>query len=187
MTAPDLWADAAEPEADLSPDGWYVVRTRPNAEQRVAAELRARGLEVYLPSERRLRRHARRTTVVEHALLPGYLFAAVRVKPDFHLIRAAPGVECVLGRGVDGRPLPVKDEEVATLHLAEELGEFDMTPGLRTFQVGARVKIIAGPFKGFSAKVDHVAREKRVFILMQKLFGRQGKPFEIAADHLQAL
>jgi hypothetical protein len=57
---------------------WYAVRTKPAQEDRAAAILAQRGVEVYLPLLKKKPRAGRRDF---EPLFPGYLFGRLAVPP----------------------------------------------------------------------------------------------------------
>jgi len=59
---------------------WYAVHTQASAEQKADFHLRNQGFEVYLPSYRKQRRHARRVDWIKAPLFPRYLFVRMDIE-----------------------------------------------------------------------------------------------------------
>lgn len=60
----------------MTTHNWFAVETRPRAELAALADIQTMGLEAYVPQETRLRRTRRGKVVVQHPLLPGFIFVA---------------------------------------------------------------------------------------------------------------
>jgi transcription antitermination factor NusG len=162
---------------------WLVCRTAVNREYRARAELRAQGFEVYVPSEIRWRRHARRKEAVSYPLFARYLFVRAGAS-DVHRLNATDGIEAVLGLSA-GERCTVDQQRVAELMEAETLGLFDRTQERKiTFAPGQPVRIVGGPFTGFMAEVMGADSDaKRVRVLLKALGG--GK-LNVGVEQLEA-
>jgi len=151
---------------------WYVVHTQPMAEQRAAANLRRQGYEVYLPLYRRRVSHARRIAMVERPLFPRYLF--VRFDPTrdrWRPILATFGVSFLLRLGET--PIPVPGGIVDALRANEAARAFDETPApARKLGIGAKIRVLAGPFADLVGKFHALADAERVVVLLD-LLGRE--------------
>jgi transcription antitermination factor NusG len=76
---------------------WHVVRVRANAERQVTRSLSCKGLEVFLPVQKRLRIN-KTGPAVERPLFPGYVFASFDGRFTLPVV-ACPGVVHILCRG----------------------------------------------------------------------------------------
>ncbi len=125
---------------------WYALYVKSRHEFLTCDELRRKGIEVYLPSVRRLRQWKDRKKSVEFPLFAGYVF--VRVAPSaesFLNVLKTRGAVTLLSL-VPGTPTPMSDEEIDSLRILLESGEeFDIYPNL---QEGVSVSIKSGPLKG---------------------------------------
>lgn len=151
---------------------WYVVHTQPMAEQRAAANLARQGYETYLPLYRRRRSHARRVELVERPLFPRYLF--VRFDPRADRWRPILGTFGVSGLvRIGDIPVPVPGGIVEALRANQEAHAFDDTISpVRKLGVGARIRVLAGPFADLVGKFQALADSERVFVLLEML-GRE--------------
>jgi len=118
---------------------WYVVRCKANAERTVAHGLSNRGLEVFLPLEKRASRR-KNIGFIETPLFPGYVFARFEHRESL-LVVSCPGVVHVLCRG--SVPEPVDPVEIHSL-LVLSRTSLALSP-LPVFQLGERVRITNGP------------------------------------------
>jgi preprotein translocase SecE subunit len=113
-------------------------------------------------------------------LIGSLVFALVVGAMDFvydkALIISTPGVIGFLGAGGSGetskKPVPLRQSEInrilGTVDEAEEQTEVLDTP----FIVGEMVKVMDGPFSGFSGTVEEVFEERKKLNVMVKIFGR---------------
>lgn len=164
---------------------WYVIRTRPLAEHRVAAALAEKGFEHYLPVEThwRPRLRARPRARVTKPLFVGYLFVDLDEEaPAFHRVHAMDGFDSFIGAGV---PRTVPDHLINDLRAIEAQGAFDQTRkptrSRRDYRPGQPVKIVAGVLKGHNASVIEILGRKNVRVLFS-LFGREGDAIIDVAD-----
>ncbi len=127
-------------------DEWYVLKTKPRAEQQVATLLEMRGAENYLPLVRSRRNRSRM-----EPLFSGYLFCHLSIPSQKWVeVRSLPGVAYVLN--AQGVPLPVPQDLVEAVRTR---AEFENTFGSPCrFRPGERVLISGGPFQGLEAAFD---------------------------------
>lgn len=103
------YAKALEAEgcgANGAARGFYILRLRAGADERVHDRLTGEGLEVWRPmSTRKVRiQHTTKFKPAEHPALPGYRFIAVAdVQARYHALAALRDVLGVVG-GADGQP-----------------------------------------------------------------------------------
>ncbi len=149
---------------------WYVVRTQTQSEERAARQLLNQEFEVYLPRYRKERRHARKVDMVLRPLFPGYLF--VGMDPAKQRWRSINGTFGVIGLVQYGEvPTPVPAGVVENLQNMEDTnGAVSLAPqGLKK---GDRVRVRTGAFAEYTALLEEISDEKRVFLLLD-LMGRE--------------
>jgi len=151
---------------------WHVVHTQPMAEARAAANLVRQGYETYLPLYRRRRSHARRVELVERPLFPRYLF--VRFDPQADRWRPILGTFGVSGLvRIGDMPVPVPGGIVEALRANQAAHAFDDTIApARKLGVGARIRVLAGPFADLVGRFQALADSERVIVLLEML-GRE--------------
>lgn len=180
-------ADACLP---LEVPRWFVVRLKPQADQRarqgVEEVLKPFGLRAYLPNESCWRRQGRAKRAVLRPLLAGYLFAEATTA-QLYALNEVDGVEGVLIRGV--RPATVA-WFVEVLAFCESLGLFDHTTPYGagpppTFRRGDQVKIIAGLFSGFMGEVAKVKGQNRLGVVVKAMGRCAPGPLDLATDQVE--
>jgi transcriptional antiterminator RfaH len=149
---------------------WFVVRTKPQAEEKAARHLANQGFAAYLPRYRRRIRHARRNIIVLRPLFPGYLF--VDLDPAhcrWRSINGTVGVHEILTNG--DAPLAVSEAIVAEIRSREdETGAVKLVPP--AFRPGQVVRLTEGPLADVSALFEEMRDENRV-VLLVSLLGRK--------------
>lgn len=165
---------------------WYVVRAISGQEKKVKAfietELEREGLsdfvpQVLIPMEKVYQIKNGKKNVKERNFYPGYILIQAELKGEVTpLIQGINGVVGFLG-GKD-EPIPLRQSEVArilgTVDEQAEKGETAIEP----YIVGESVKVIDGPFSGFSGTIEEVYEEKKKLKVMVKIFGRR-TPLEL--------
>jgi transcription antitermination factor NusG len=127
---------------------WFAVQVRTCSEKTSTLLLENIGYQCFLPIAKCVHRWSDRMKEVEIPLFPGYLFC--RMNPNQRLpVLKVPGVIQIVGVGKT--PLPVEEEEIAALQLAEKSGLPTMPwPFLG---VGQTARISRGPLAGLSGIV----------------------------------
>lgn len=175
---------------------WYVLHTYSGYEKKVKAHLeqrvrveerwKERILEVRIPIQQVSEVKEGKKRVVERNMYPGYVFVKVSEEvPESEregllaFIRQTPGVMGFLG--TKKTPTPLEDADVPGVVAADERGEPEPVVQI-DYDVGDSVRVIEGPFTGFTGKVTDVDRQKQRLKLAVSIFGR-ATPLEL--DFLQ--
>ncbi len=137
---------------------WFALQTRSRYEHFVAAMLRGKGYELFLPVYTCQRRWSDRIKELELPLFPGYLFCRFNPLDRFPIL-VTPGVIQVVGIGKS--PVPVDDAEIVALQTAVQSGlPRQPWPFL---QIGKRVRVEYGPLCGLEGiLVDFKGRHRLV-------------------------
>ena len=136
--------------------------------------------QILVPSEKVYKIRNGKKVILDRNILPGYILVqAVQGKFRGEMIAAItnmPNVIHFLGRN---HPIPMQQSEAnRMLGKVDELaisGEQVNIP----FNIGENVKVIDGPFNGFTGTIDNVNEEKRKLDVMVKIFGRK-TPLELS-------
>ncbi|MFW5570069.1 MAG: transcription termination/antitermination protein NusG [Prevotella sp.] len=159
---------------------WYVLRAISGKEGKVKeyidAEIKNGRLgghvaQVLIPTEKVKQIRGNKQVVKERLYLPGYVLVEARlVGETVHELRNTPNVLGFLG-GMDN-PTPLRESEVnRILGKVDELEDVPQEIEI-PFVAGESVKVIDGPFTGFSGIVEKVDDEKRKVTVTVKVFGR---------------
>lgn len=165
---------------------WYVVRAVSGQEKKVKTyleqEISRKNLEesipqILIPSEKVYEMRNGKKRVRERNFFPGYILisADLAVGETQHTITNIPGVIGFLGSGGMGSakdPVPLRQNEVnRILGKVDEIEEYEEvldTP----FIVGESVKVMDGPFSGFTGTVEEVFEDRKKLNVTVKIFGR---------------
>jgi len=171
---------------DVQPK-FYVLRAISGKENKVReyieAEIKNSDLgqyvsQVLIPTEKTYTVRNGKKVMKERAYLSGYvLVEAILVGEAAHRLRSIPNVIGFLG-GME-KPVPLRPAEVSrVLGTVDELQEQEVEIDLQYF-VGETVKVIYGPFNGFTGVIEEVNAEKKKLKVMVKIFGRK-TPLELS-------
>ena len=173
----------------MSDKKWYVVRAVSGQENKIKTyienEIARLGLEDYVdqvlvPTEKVIQIRQGKKVQKEKTYFPGYIMIKADISGEIlHIIRSITSVLGFLGETKGGEPIPLRKTEVnRMLGKVDELaisGEQISIP----FNIGESVKVIDGPFNGFTGSIDNVNEEKRKLEVMVKIFGRK-TPLELS-------
>ncbi|MEO1097995.1 MAG: transcription termination/antitermination NusG family protein, partial [Bacteroidota bacterium] len=152
----------------MSELNWYVVRVVSGQEKKVKAyletEVDREGLtefipQVLIPSEKVYEMRNGKKRVRERNFFPGYVLVSADLSNGEanHLVTSIPGVIGFLGNNGTGsskEPVALRQSEInRILGKVDEIDEFEEkldTP----YIVGESVKVMDGPFSGFSGTVE---------------------------------
>ena len=162
---------------------WYVLHTYSGYEMMVKSSLEQliennnlqdSIFDLRIPMEQTIEEKGGKKKVVERKLLPCYVFIKMIYSNQvWYLVTNTRGVTGFVGP--QGRPLPLKDEEVRKMQLEKVVDKVD-------FVVGDTVSIDAGPLAGFVGQIKELndsAQKAKVNVLM---FGRNT---DVEVDYVQ--
>ena len=134
--------------------------------------------QVLIPTEKTYTVRNGKKVMKERAYLPGYVLVEANLLGEVaHRLRNTPNVLGFLG-GLDN-PVPLRPWEVSrVLGTVDDLHEQDGVIELQ-YYVGETVKVIFGPFNGFTGIIEEVNTEKKKLKVMVKIFGRK-TPLELS-------
>ncbi|MCC6305712.1 MAG: transcription termination/antitermination protein NusG [Rhodobacteraceae bacterium] len=158
---------------------WYSVSVLSNFEKKVAEQIRQAaadgGLgdeieEVLVPTEEVIEVRRGKKVTSERRFMPGYVL--VRAEMSNRVYHAISSINRVTGfLGPQGRPQPLRDEEVNAILNRVEEGEIAPRNLIR-YEVGEQVKVTDGPFEGFTGMVEDVDEGASRLKVTVSIFGR---------------
>lgn len=165
---------------------WYVARAVSGQEKKVKAyldtEIERQKMsdfipEVLIPLEKVYAMVNGKKKIKEKNFFPGYILVSCDLEHGEvqHIIRNAPGVIGFLGEdsGTQQRtPVPLRQNEVnRILGKVDESAEAEVEY-TQNFIVGESVKVMDGPFSGFTGSIQEVFEDKKKLNVVVKIFGR---------------
>jgi len=180
---------------------WYVVQAWSGYEKSVAQALRTRiernemeerfG-EVLVPVEEVVEMRSGQKRRSERKFFPGYVLVQIathlenstpRIDSEcWHLVKETPRVLGFIG-GTGDRPLPIRDEEAATILNRVQEGAEKPRPKV-LFEPGQMVRVIDGPFNDFNGVVEDINYEKNRLHVAVSIFGRS-TPVELEFSQVE--
>jgi transcriptional antiterminator NusG len=169
---------------------WYVLRAISGKENKVKEfveiEMKNTDLgqyvsQVLIPTEKVVQIRNGKKITKERSYLPGYVLIEVDLSGEIaHRLKNIPNV---IGFLSDGKrndvPTPLRQSEVnRILGSVDELQSSDEEQLNTPYYVGEPVKVIFGPFTGFSGIIEEVNNEKKKLKIMVKIFERK-TPLEL--------
>ena len=168
---------------------WYVVRAVSGQENKIRAymesEINRLGFsnlveEMLVPTQKVVQIRKGKKINKEKVYFPGYIMIKANLSGEIpHIIRSLPNVIGFLGETKGGDPIPMRTAEVnRMLGKVDELSTETENISI-PFVMGENIKVIDGPFNGFTGTIDNVNEEKRKLDVMVKIFGRK-TPLELS-------
>ncbi|GAB4414563.1 MAG: transcription termination/antitermination protein NusG [Bacteroidia bacterium] len=167
---------------------WYVIRAISGKEKKVKqyleSEIERSGMkervsQVLIPTEKVFEMRNGKKKLRERSFLPGYILIECEMIPELvPMVKDVPNVIGFLAESKGGDPVPLRHSEVnKILGKVDEMNEKGEIPE-EPFIKGEPVKVMAGPFNGFTGVVDEVYEDKKKLKVVVKIFGRN-TPIEL--------
>jgi transcriptional antiterminator NusG len=182
--------------AEVIEKKWYVIRAVSGQEAKIKdyihSEINRMGYgdaveDLLVPTEKVVQIRNGKKINKERTYFPGYIMIKANLTGEIpHIIKSVTNVIGFLGETKGGDPVPLRTSEVNRM-----LGKVDEL-ALSTehvaipFTVGENVKVIDGPFNGFTGSIEKVNEEKRKLEVMVKIFGRK-TPLELSYMQVEKL
>jgi transcriptional antiterminator NusG len=169
---------------------WYVIQTFTGQEDKVkqaigqtieTENLKNYVFQVLVPTEDTVEIKGGKRYEKIRKMFPGYVFLEMILdERSWYLIRQTTGVARFIGTKVT--PTPVSDKEMA--RVLKQLGKEEKLE--INFERGEVVRVISGPFRGYTGTVDEINAEKEKLKVLINIFGRD-TPVEVNFEHAQKI
>jgi len=167
---------------------WYILRSISGKEKKVKeyleSEIERLNLkdqisQVLIPTEKVFEMRNGKKKLRERNFLPGYILIECDLDAEIlPVIKDVPNVIGFLTESRGGDPAPLRESEVnRILGKVDEMNEMGEMPE-EPFIKGEPVKVMAGPFNGFSGIIEEVYDDKKKLKVVVKIFGRN-TPIEL--------
>jgi transcription antitermination factor NusG len=124
---------------------WYAIRVKSRAEKKVNLLLAEKGIESYVPLQRRLRKWSDRKKWVDWPLISGYVFVHISRK-EYELVLSTYNVVCYVY--FEGKAAVIRDKDIHFLKRMLGQSELELEVSIENFRQGQMVEVIAGPLCG---------------------------------------
>jgi transcriptional antiterminator NusG len=169
---------------------WYVIQVMTSLEDRVKQALEVtikehslqnKVFQVLVPTEEIVEIKGGKRIEKVKKMFPGYVFLEMILdEQSWYLIRQTAGVARFIGTKV--QPTPVSAKEMQ--RVLKQLGKEERLEV--NFEKGEGVRVISGPFRGYTGTVDEVNIEKGKLKALINIFGRD-TPVEVNFEHAQKI
>ncbi|HGJ65271.1 TPA: transcription termination/antitermination factor NusG [bacterium] len=166
---------------------WYVLHTYSGHENKVKVNLRQRinsfrkkdkddadiiiEDDIKVPTQQITEIKDGKKRTLTKTSFPGYVLINIDLDDELrYVIKNTPGVMGFVGSGSD--PIPLEEEEVESILTGGDKRAQEEAKHAYDFSTGDKVKVIDGPFTGFSGVIDELNEEKSKLKLMISIFGR---------------
>ena len=160
---------------------WYVVNTVSGYEYKVKEKLEMRInsmdlqeniFRVIVPEQKEIeiKNGVKKEKIKK--MFPGYVLVEMVMSDEaWYIVRNTQGVTGFIGSsGKGAKPIPLKPEEVDKILGSMGMSRVDIGKDLKE---GAKVKIISGPFKDMTAKIDSIDLKEQELNVLVDLFGQE--------------
>lgn len=157
---------------------WYAVTTYSGHENKVCQSIQrqaeVRGLQdrivdIRIPTELETRTRAGKRITVKRKLFPGYILIEMILDDDtWYLVKSTAGVTGFLSSG--DKPVRLQPDDVAAILQTEE-GSVQR-PKVQ-WNAGDMIRVVSGPFEGFTGKIEDVNAEREKVRVFISIFGRE--------------
>ncbi|MAD11564.1 MAG: transcription termination/antitermination factor NusG [Flavobacteriaceae bacterium] len=181
---------------ELADKKWYVVRAVSGQEAKIkdyiSSEIERLGYskmveDILVPMQKIVQIRNGKKISKEKTYFPGYIMIKADLSGEVpHVIKSVTNVIGFLGETKGGEPVPLRAVEVNRM-----LGKVDeltlATEQINIpFVVGENIKVVDGPFNGFTGAIEKVNEDKRKLEVMVKIFGRK-TPLELSYMQVEKL
>ena len=183
--------------------GWYTVHTYSGYEQKIEKLIRRMMetdsdfasvcLDVKVPFEVLIETKDGVRKEVKHKVLPGYILVELDMPEDdswkryCSQIKRIQGVTGFLAATRSAKPVPLSKDEMN--NILQRTGEIKAEKAFRpkqSFNEGESVKVIDGPFSGFTGVIEEINAEKNRIKVSVEIFCRP-TPVEIEFNQVEKI
>jgi len=183
----------AEVKEEAPKDGkkWYVIQTYSGMEEKVRDAIKnnveqmgmtSKIFQILVPEEQTVEVKGTRRIEKKKKMYPGYVFLEMLLDDEsWYAIRQTPGVARFIGTKV--QPTPVSDREMQ--RVLKQIGVKEEKLEV-AFERGETVRVISGPFRGYTGTVDEINAAKGKLKVLINIFGRD-TPVEVNFEHAEKI
>jgi len=138
---------------------WHAVYVHSRAEKKVHEELKFKGIESFLPLQRKLRQWSDRKKWVEVPLISGYVFVHITRKHYDVVLQIDNVMQYVR---FEGKAAVIRDHDIEILKRMLGQSEVEVEITREELLPGMQVEIIAGPMMGIRGELISFRGNNRV-------------------------
>ncbi|MFC1771253.1 transcription termination/antitermination protein NusG [Candidatus Margulisiibacteriota bacterium] len=174
---------------DIAKGQWYIIqcysqheyKVRDAIERLVIEEnLSDRIFRILIPEEEtiEIKNNKRKERITK--IFPGYVFINMLVDDQiYYHLRKVSGVSKFVG--AKNQPTPVTEDEILKVlrKVDAEAPKIDVD-----FEIGEVIKVVSGPFRGYTGPISEISAEKGLLKVMLSVFGRE-TPVSLSFDQAE--
>lgn len=145
---------------------WYAIYTKSRSEKKLYEDLKAKGIECYLPLKKELKIWSDRKKWVESPLFSSYVFVKVSTK-EYH--EAIGSLYAVCYVTIRGQAVSIRENQIDALRcfLADDNRKIEITNA--NMKAGDQVEVISGALKGIQGEIVEIRGKHRLAIRFESL------------------
>lgn len=143
---------------------WFVVRTNPRAEKKVAERFMKAKIEHYLPLHKTIKQWHDRKKRVEEPLIKGYIFVYLTDKERSTIFDISGVVRYLF---VHGQIAIINEKDIANLKLFCKFESIEIEKN--NHDVGDEIEVISGNFIGLRGQIKETAKGSFILIHISAL------------------
>lgn len=144
---------------------WYALYTKSRTEKKAAQELTNKGIETYLPLEKKLKQWSDRKKWIEEPFIRSYVFVNIDTS-ELQKALNTPGVVTVIR--FSGKPAPVQEQQINIIKSILSSNEvYEISA--ETFEPGEKVEITHGKLKGLLGEMVYHLNKYKVLIRIESI------------------
>jgi len=144
---------------------WYPIHTKPRAEKKAFLALERKNITTYLPLKTTYKQWSDRKKWIKEPLIQSYLFVYISASEYMEVLNTN-GISNFILFSKKIATIPIKQIEDLKLLLANEA---DLEVLNFKIDIGQKVIIYAGPFKGITAELVSLKSRKNIVLRLQSL------------------
>ena len=185
----EIEEEKTEEEIKVEGASWYIIHTYSGHEYRVKERIEQRAesmnmkhkiAKVMVPEEETVEIKNNKRIEKTSNMFPGYVFVEMILDEEtWFLIRKTTGVAKFLGP--KSKPIPVTEKEM--LRVLQQTGVKSKKIEV-DFEVGELIKVIGGPFRGYSGGINEIFPDRGKLKAKISIFGRE-TPVELDFNQVE--
>lgn len=145
---------------------WHALYIKSRAEKKALTDLQNKGIEAFLPLQKKLRQWSDRKKWVDMPLIPGYLFVKVSRK-EYDL--ALQSNHIVTYVRFEGKAAIIPDRQIEYLKLLLKQDNLDIEIIQEKLEPGQTIEVVAGPLIGLRGKLLQRNGKNKVAIELEDI------------------
>lgn len=144
---------------------WFALYTKSRSEKKVNQELINKGIDCYLPLEKKLKLWSDRKKWIEEPFIRSYIFVNIE-ESNLQKALNTPGVVTVIR--FSGKPAPVREEQIKTIQsILSSSEKYELST--EKFEPKEKVEVTQGSLKGLVGEMVHHLNKYKVLVRIESI------------------